>query len=40
MPPLARSVVDVEAHALIQQWIDNVVVADESKYPGSTSCAN
>ena len=40
MPPLARSVVDVEAHALIQQWINNVVVADESRYPGSTSCAN
>src|SRR3546814_9376071 len=25
MPPLARSVVDEEGHALIQQWIQNVV---------------
>ncbi|TAJ52693.1 MAG: hypothetical protein EPO48_08220 [Nevskiaceae bacterium] len=39
MPPLARSVVDEEGHALVKQWIDNVLVADESKYPGSTSCA-
>ncbi|HWU69123.1 MAG TPA: parallel beta-helix domain-containing protein [Stenotrophobium sp.] len=40
MPPLARSVVDEEGHALIQQWIEDVVSADESKYPGSTACAN
>ncbi|WP_436278829.1 parallel beta-helix domain-containing protein [Solimonas soli] len=40
MPPLARSVVDEEGHALIQQWIQNVVHADETAYPGSTSCAN
>lgn len=39
MPPIARSVVHVEGHDLIQQWIGNVVKADESKYPGSTSCA-
>jgi parallel beta-helix repeat protein len=39
MPPLARSVVHDEGHALIQQWIDQVITADESKYPGSTSCA-
>ncbi|MGH8445641.1 MAG: parallel beta-helix domain-containing protein [Solimonas sp.] len=40
MPPLARSVVDEEGHALIQQWIQNVIIADEARYPGSTSCAN
>ena len=40
MPPLARSVVDEEGHALIEQWIRDVVVADESKYPGSTSCGS
>ncbi|HZP11270.1 MAG TPA: parallel beta-helix domain-containing protein [Nevskiaceae bacterium] len=39
MPPLARSVVHDEGHALIQQWIDQVITADENKYPGSTSCA-
>ena len=39
MPPLARSVVDEEGRALIEQWIGSVVVADEAKYPGSTSCA-
>lgn len=38
MPPIARSVVDEEGHALIEQWIAQVVVKDESKYPGSTSC--
>ncbi len=38
MPPLARSVVDEEASALIQQWIGTVITADEAKYPGSTSC--
>jgi uncharacterized repeat protein (TIGR03806 family) len=40
MPPLARSVVDTEAHALIERWIADVVVKDESKYPGSTSCSS
>ena len=40
MPPLARSVIDSEAHALVKQWIDTVLVADEAKYPGSTSCAD
>lgn len=39
MPPLARSVVHVEGHDLLEQWIGSVVKADESKYPGSTSCA-
>lgn len=39
MPPIARTVVDAEGHALIQQWIGTVVKADESRYPGSTSCA-
>ena len=39
MPPIARSVVDIEGHALVEQWINDVVVADESRYPGSTSCA-
>jgi parallel beta-helix repeat protein len=38
MPPLARSVVDEEAHALIRQWIDTVITVDENKYPGSSSC--
>jgi uncharacterized repeat protein (TIGR03806 family) len=38
MPPLARSVVHAEGHALIAQWIDDVVVEDESKYPNSTAC--
>jgi uncharacterized repeat protein (TIGR03806 family) len=40
MPPLARSVVDTEGHALIEQWIRDVVVKDETKYPDSTSCGN
>ncbi|SEQ25331.1 parallel beta-helix repeat-containing protein [Solimonas aquatica] len=39
MPPLARSVVDEEGHALVQLWIDSVTRADEAAYPGSTSCA-
>jgi len=39
MPPIARSVVHEESHALIRNWINNVVVADDSKYPGSESCA-
>jgi parallel beta-helix repeat protein len=38
MPPIARSVVDAAGHALVRQWIQDVVVADESKYPNSTSC--
>jgi len=40
MPPLARSVVDEEGYALVNQWIRDVVVADEAKYPGSTSCVD
>ncbi|HEX4895776.1 MAG TPA: parallel beta-helix domain-containing protein [Solimonas sp.] len=39
MPPLARSVVDVEGHELVARWINDVVVADNAKYPGSESCA-
>ncbi len=39
MPPLARSVVDEEAHALIRQWIRDVLVLDEEKYPGSKRCS-
>ncbi len=39
MPPIARSVVHDEGHALIEQWIQDVVVPDEARYPGSTSCA-
>jgi len=38
MPPLARSVVDEEGYALVSQWIRDVVVVDETKYPGSSSC--
>ena len=38
MPPLGRSVVDSEAYALLQQWINTVVTADEAKYPNSTAC--
>lgn len=38
MPPLARSVVHVEGHDLLEQWIGNVVKVDESKYPGSSAC--
>ncbi|AXQ30571.1 hypothetical protein D0B54_18605 [Solimonas sp. K1W22B-7] len=40
MPPLARSVVDEEGYALVNQWIRDVVVVDEAKYPGSSSCTN
>ena len=40
MPPIARSVVDEEGHALVRQWINDVIVPDESRYPGSTSCTN
>lgn len=38
-PPLARSVVHAEGHALIEQWVQQIVAKDESKYPGSTSCS-
>lgn len=38
MPPLARSKVHDEGHDLVAQWINTVIVADESKYPNSTSC--
>ena len=40
MPPIARSVVDEQGAALVRNWINNVVVADNDKYPGSESCAN
>lgn len=39
MPPIARSVVHAEGHALIQQWVRDVLVVDEDKYPGSSGCA-
>jgi len=38
MPPLARSVVHDEGHALIEQWINGVIVVDEDKYPNSSKC--
>ncbi|MAA74077.1 MAG: hypothetical protein CMN28_05170 [Salinisphaeraceae bacterium] len=38
MPPIARSVVSQEGHALIEQWINDVIVVDENRYPGSPSC--
>jgi uncharacterized repeat protein (TIGR03806 family) len=38
MPPLARTVVHDEGHALIEQWIRDVIVVDEGKYPNSSSC--
>lgn len=40
MPPIARSVVHGEAHALVRQWINDVVVADNARYPSSESCAD
>ena len=40
MPPLARSVVDTEALSLIENWIGNVVVADETRYQNSTACGS
>ena len=40
MPPLARSVADAEGHALITQWINNVVKVDTNKYPGSDNCGD
>lgn len=39
MPPISRSVVHEEAHTLVRNWINNVVVADDDRYPGSESCA-
>lgn len=38
MPSLARSVVHEEGHALIEQWIRDVIVVDEGKYPNSSAC--
>lgn len=38
MPSLARSVTHDEGHALVEQWIRDVVVVDEAKYPNSSSC--
>lgn len=38
MPPLARSVVDEEGYAIVSEWIRDVVVVDEARYPGSSSC--
>ncbi len=40
MPPIARSVVDTEANALLTDWINNVVKVDANKYPGSDNCTN
>src|SRR3546814_10411078 len=40
MPPLACRVVDEEGHALIQQWIQNVVHAAATASPGTPSCAS
>ncbi len=40
MPPLARSVPHTEGHALIAQWIRDVIVKDESKYPNSGNCGS
>lgn len=39
MPPLARSVVHEEGRLLIERWIRDVLKADETLYPGSTSCS-
>ena len=39
MPPLARSVVHSEGYDLIEQWISDVIVGDNVKYPNSESCA-
>ncbi|MGH8481482.1 MAG: parallel beta-helix domain-containing protein [Nevskiaceae bacterium] len=38
MPSLARSVVHDEGHALIEQWIRDVIVVDEEQYPNSSGC--
>ena len=40
MPPIARSKTDIEAHALIRDWIDTVVTVDEDEYPNSTACTS
>ena len=39
MPPLARSVAHSEGYDLIEQWINDVIVGDNVKYPNSESCA-
>jgi uncharacterized repeat protein (TIGR03806 family) len=38
MPSLARSVMHGEGHALVEQWIRDVIVVDEEKYPNSSAC--
>ncbi|HUR42030.1 MAG TPA: parallel beta-helix domain-containing protein [Verrucomicrobiae bacterium] len=38
MPPLARTVVHAEGHALIRKWIQDVTVVDTTKYPNSDAC--
>ena len=38
MPPLGRSVVDEEAVALVNQWINNVLVKDNTLYHNSEGC--
>jgi uncharacterized repeat protein (TIGR03806 family) len=38
MPPIARSVVDTEGAALIQQWINTVTKVDTAQYPNSDQC--
>ena len=38
MPPLARSVTHDEGHALVEQWIRDVIVVDEARYPNSQQC--
>ena len=38
MPPLGRSVVDEEAVALVNQWINNVLVKDNELYHNSEGC--
>lgn len=40
LPPLARSKVHEEGHDLITQWIRDVVVVDEAKYPNSSNCGS
>ena len=35
MPPIARSVVHAEAHALLTQWIDTVV---DDSYANADAC--
>ncbi len=38
MPPLARSVAHAEGHALVEQWIRDVIKRDPDKYPNSDAC--